>query len=81
MKRDGNTSRRSGVESYELCEGGIIVCFGKDRSYLYNEERPGAEHVSQMRERAEAGVGLATYMSRFVRENYARRVQEVEGGS
>ena len=33
----------------------------------------GRMHVRNMQQLAAAGLGLSTYISRFVRENYARK--------
>lgn len=69
-----NCSGHSGVVGYEAREDGIVVCFIGGQCYLYDRNRPGPEHVANMLELAAAGEGLATYISRFVRERYARTV-------
>ncbi len=45
--------------------------FQDGEAYLYDETHPGSKHLSNLRERAYAGRGLSTYISRHVREDYA----------
>jgi hypothetical protein len=69
-----NRSGESGVIAYEVGADSITVRF-KDGTYLYNSDRPGRMHVEQMKRLAMAGRGLATYISKFVRDNYARKIE------
>jgi len=39
-----------------------------------DETKPGAQHVARMKQLAEEGRGLATYINRYVRDNYARKL-------
>jgi hypothetical protein len=74
MKRYRNLSGDSGVAAYRAGQGFILVRFVGGDTYEYTEAATGAEHVRNMQRLAEAGRGLATYISRFVRERYARRL-------
>ena len=74
MKPYRNRSGKSGVAAYESGEGFIRVRFVHDGTYEYTDTRPGRLHVSNMQTLAEAGIGLSTYISRFVRERYARKL-------
>lgn len=69
-----NLSGKSGVAAYECGDGFIRVRFIHDGIYEYTDARPGRVHVANMQQLAEAGRGLATYISRFVRDNYARKL-------
>lgn len=73
-ERYENHSGGSGVVSYEIQDGAIVVCFAGGACYLYDAERPGVEQVAEMQRLAVDGAGLATYISQQVRERYARRV-------
>jgi hypothetical protein len=42
--------------------------------YEYTDATTGREHVQNMQELARAGEGLATYVSRFVHDAYARKL-------
>ena len=65
-----NFSGESGVLAYEILPEGIRVRFiGKD-TYYYSYDAPGSEHVEKMKELAEKGRGLATYISQHIRTNF-----------
>ncbi|HMN78909.1 MAG TPA: hypothetical protein PKA20_03150 [Burkholderiaceae bacterium] len=64
----------SGIAAFELGPGSIIVRFHHGGTYLYDASAPGARHVDEMRRLAAAGSGLNTYINRFVRDNYARKL-------
>ncbi|GAA0691459.1 hypothetical protein FHW84_001987 [Dyella sp. SG562] len=74
MKPYRNRSGKSGVAAYESGEGYIRVRFIHDGTYEYDATRPGRLHVGNMQKLADAGIGLSTYISRFVRERYARKL-------
>jgi hypothetical protein len=74
LKPYRNRSGRSGVSAYACGEGFILVRFIDDGTYAYTDARPGRAHVRNMQRLAEAGIGLSTYISRFVRDRYARKL-------
>ena len=74
MKPYRNRSGRSGVSAYAVGKGVILVRFTHDGTYEYTDAKPGRMHVRNMQMLAEAGVGLSTYISRFVRDSYARKL-------
>lgn len=74
MDRYSDSSGRSGVMAYELLPDGIKVQFSGGPTYLYTYASAGQAAVEQMKEAAQAGRGLATYISRFVRGRYAARL-------
>jgi hypothetical protein len=74
MQRYRNRSGRSGVSAYAIGEGFILVRFVGDGTYEYTDAQPGRMHVRNMQMLARAGVGLSTYISRFVRDDYARKL-------
>ncbi|GAB2563357.1 hypothetical protein ISP15_05495 [Dyella jejuensis] len=69
-----NRSGRSGVSAYAIGKGFIRVRFGHDGTYEYTDTTPGRAHVHNMQRLATAGVGLSTYISRFVRDRYVRKL-------
>jgi hypothetical protein len=73
MQHYANRDGHSGVTAYELGPGRIRVRFVSGETYEYTAAVTGAEHVRNMRQCAEAGQGLATYISRFVHDAYARK--------
>ena len=74
MKRYRNLDGHSGVAAYE-CGGGFIrVRFVNGDVYEYTDEATGRKHIENMQRLAQAGRGLATYVSRFVHDDYARKL-------
>ena len=65
-----NLSGESGVVAYEITSEGIRVQFIGGDVYYYSNDKPGQEHVDNMKELAEKGLGLATYISQNVRKNF-----------
>ena len=65
-----NLDGHSGVMGYELGAGWIQVWFVNGKDYRYSAANAGAEHVRNMQTLAEAGEGLASYISKFVHDKY-----------
>ena len=74
MKRYRNLDGNSGVTAYENGCGFIRIRFVNGDTYEYTDEATGREHIANMQQLARAGRGLATYVSRFVHEDYARKL-------
>ena len=68
-----NLNGDSGVTYYAIGDDFIAVQFQDEAVYIYDHARPGAHHVGQMKIRAVAGRGLATYISQNVKDVYARK--------
>lgn len=64
----------TGIRSYALVPGGILLTFTDGRRYRYDATRPGARDVRNMVRLARKGIGLTTYINRYVRERYAARL-------
>lgn len=75
MKRYRGSDGGSGVVAYESGPGWILVRFRGGATYRYDERHPGAAQVLEMQRLADAGDGLASYISRHVRDDYAARVR------
>lgn len=73
MTKYKNLSGNSGVYSYEYGNDYIRVEFTSGGRYLYTDSVTGSENVSCMKELADAGEGLATFISRNVRKKYAKK--------
>jgi hypothetical protein len=67
-----NLSGNSGIIAYETGKTYIRVRF-RDGTYTYNYSSPGRKTVEVLKLLATKGKGLSTYISRFVRDNYASR--------
>lgn len=74
VKRYKNLSGNSGVAAYESEDSLIKVRFhGNSDIYVYDSRRPGRARVAHMKELAESGRGLSTYISQVVKDDFARR--------
>ena len=74
MQRYKNHSGGSGVVAYDIGNGSITVQFAGGDRYMYTDESTGPGNVAAMQRLARDGQGLATFISRFVRSMYARKL-------
>jgi hypothetical protein len=74
MRRYRNLDGHSGVTAYDCGDGFIRVRFVNGDVYEYTDEVTGRKHIGNMQRLAQAGRGLATYVSRFVHDAYARKL-------
>ncbi|HLA55577.1 MAG TPA: hypothetical protein VK623_05735 [Flavobacterium sp.] len=73
MKRYKNKSRISGVVAYETGTDFIKVKFtGSDDVYKYSYRSTGKPHVESMKDLAESGRGLSTYISQYVKDRFEK---------
>lgn len=70
MQRYRNHSGTSGISAFEIGEDFIDVKFVDGDIYRYSWRRPGARDVQHMKELALRGEGLATFISRHIRNRY-----------
>ena len=75
MARYKNLGGNSGVIEYEIDDDSIVVTFRDGSMYLYNSSRPGRAAVDKMKQLAQRGRGLNSYISRTIRKNYARKLR------
>ena len=68
-----NRSGNSGIIAYEIGRTFIKVRF-RDGFYNYTYAQPGKAQVEEMKKLAASGKGLSTFISRFVKENYASKL-------
>lgn len=73
MERYRDLSGNSGVDSFECGTDWIRVRFKSGGTYVYDRLTPGLHHIERMKALAQAGDGLATYITQHVRQNFARR--------
>lgn len=75
MKSYLNRSRKSNVEAYEIGADYIKVTFnsGSIRNYLYTYDSTGQENVEKMKQLAENGLGLNSFISKTIRNRYKRK--------
>ncbi len=75
MQRYANRSGDSGVTAYEIGRGWIVVEFVEGATYFYNAHEPGPAAVAEMQRLAKAGQGLSGYISREVKDRYAKQLR------
>ena len=68
-----NKGGKSGIESYEIGEDFIKVKFSDGNIYTYDNAVTGEENIKTMKELAESGNGLNSFISKTVRKNYASK--------
>lgn len=75
MQVYANKSGESGVKAYEIGPDYIVVTFKGSAicNYLYTYNSTGEENVEKMKQLAESGFGLNSFISRFVKNRYARK--------
>lgn len=74
MERYGNIGRDSGVLEYEIGANYIKVKFSDGSIYLYSYRKPGDYHVEQMKNLAQNGVGLNSYINKNVKHKYESKL-------
>jgi hypothetical protein len=71
MKRYKNLSGSSGIVAYQIGKDFIKIIFASDaRPYVYSYKRPGKIKVDRMKQLALKGKGLATYINKYIRDNF-----------
>ena len=73
MKRYRNLGGDSGIFAYEDGEDFIRVQFLDGSIYLYDYTCPGPDDVERMKQLAEKGQGLNSFISRFIKKRYAAK--------
>ena len=73
MKRYKNLGGNSGIVAYESGEDFIRVKFSDSSIYRYNYTKPGPNEVERMKQLAEKGHGLNSFISRVIRKRYAAK--------
>jgi hypothetical protein len=74
MKRYKNLSGESGVVAYEIDVGSITIKFSGGERYLYTDVSAGVANLAEMQRLARAGQGLCSFISRVIRNRYARKL-------
>ena len=75
MKRYRNLGGDSGIVAYEAGDDFIKVQFKDGSIYLYDYTTPGPNEVEYMKQLAEEGEGLNSYISRHIRKRYAAKLR------
>ncbi len=69
-----NLGGNSNVVAYEIGQDYIKVQFGDGSIYLYTYMSTGRSNVEKMKALAVKGVGLNSFIGRYIRKKYARKL-------
>ncbi|MBE2186563.1 MAG: hypothetical protein IAE99_07300 [Rhodothermales bacterium] len=75
MERYRNLGGDSGITAYEIGTDSITVEFKGGATYLYTNQSAGSGNIEQMKQLAQAGSGLNSFISRVVKKGYARKLR------
>ena len=78
MKRYRRLHGESGVVAYDSGDDWIRVQFVEGSLYTYTYASAGPIRIEQMKQLANAGQGLSSFISRHVRDKYATRSEPDE---
>ena len=65
--------KRHGVLAYEIQADAIDIEFTSGWIYRFSYEKPGVLRVERMKELAESGQGLSTFISKHVKNRFESR--------
>lgn len=75
MQRYSNLSGQSGIKSYTVGSNYIDVYFSDGAAYRYTYASAGSTAIEQMKQLAASGRGLNSYINRYVKYDYAVKLQ------
>ena len=70
MKPYKDESGNSGISAYRIEEKMIVIAFKTGEIYTYSYNKAGKKHVEEMKNLAEQGRGLTTYINKYVSDLY-----------
>lgn len=70
-----NIHGNSGVKNYEIIPQGIALEFEDGAIYVYTDTKTGKNRIAKMKQLAQKGLGLATFISKEVRERFAEKIR------
>lgn len=73
MPQYGDHPRKSGVLAYEIGPDSIDVEFSSGWIYHFSYVNPGQLRVDRMKELAQSGRGLSTFISKHVKNRFESR--------
>ena len=73
MPQYGGNAKKHGVRAYEIGPDSIDVEFTSGWIYHFSYQKPGQPRVEKMKQLAEAGQGLSTFISKHVKNRFESR--------
>lgn len=71
-------ARRGGVVAYEIAPDAIDIEFTSGWIYRFSYEKPGQLRVERMKELAQSGRGLSTFINKHVKNRFEKRRHKTE---
>lgn len=75
MQNYRNLSQKSDVSSFEISPNSIIVAFTDGGVYEYSYASAGSYRIEKMKSLAKEGLGLNSYISRYVKKKYESKIR------
>jgi len=75
MQRYKNLGGNSGVRAFEIGPTSILVEFRGGTLYLYTGASAGQDNLETMKQLAQVGQGLNTFISQVVRKRYEAKLR------
>jgi len=73
MRPYGGQTKTHGVVAYDVAPDSIDVEFTSGWIYHFTYQRPGVQRVEHMKQLAESGHGLSTFINKHVRNRFESR--------
>lgn len=73
MAEYSGNKKKTGVRAYEIHPDSIDVEFSSGWVYHFSYEKPGPLRVERMKQLAESGHGLSTFISKHVKNRFESR--------
>jgi hypothetical protein len=73
MRQYGGHIRKHGVRGFEIQPDAIDVEFTSGWVYHFTYQKPGQPRVERMKQLAESGHGLSTFINKHVRNRFESR--------
>ena len=70
MRQYGGNTKRRGVTGFEIGPESIDVEFTSGWIYHFSYQRPGQPRVEHMKQLAESGHGLSTFINKHVKNRF-----------
>jgi hypothetical protein len=78
MQQYGGHQKKHGVLAYQIGPDSIDVEFTSGWVYHFSYQKPGALRVEHMKQLAESGHGLSTFINKHVRNRHESRWRKEE---
>ena len=75
MPKYSNRGGDSGIDSYDTSPESITVHFSDGATYRYTYASAGSGAIERMKQLAESGQGLNSYINKYVKKSYESKLK------